>query len=68
MADLKNYRVGVKTEEEGGKKGQEKKKPLVTNLSMHTLLFHGKLAETHQKQPHNDNFSLLNQLHASGYF
>jgi hypothetical protein len=25
MADLKNYRAGVKTEEEGGKKGQEKK-------------------------------------------
>jgi len=25
MADLKSYRAGVKTEEEGGKKGQEKK-------------------------------------------
>jgi len=25
MADLKNYRAGVKTEEEGGNKGQEKK-------------------------------------------
>jgi len=25
MANLKNYRAGVKTEEEGGKKGQEKK-------------------------------------------